>query len=245
MSNIRWNKDFSLPNFLTLCSFIIPSSLFIWSWYSLHCMKLADIAKQEAKDQLMFQKLEELSQLFDKSLNSEISVPVADAIPQLSPQISLGVCLFVISLLLFSFSPTNTTTPINIPIDSRNTPIDTRSVPMDAPVTPIAIPVNIRTPLDQFLYLCERGNVNPLYPAMRGDMTLVHITLNTIRDDVVVIKNEQLSLNTKVTDCLSEINSVNTKLDRLVENTVTPPVSTASTSTQTEVDISVDISDLI
>lgn len=200
-------------------------------------MKLADIAKQEAKDQLMFQKLEELSQLFDKSLNSEISVPVPDAIPQLSPQISLGVCLFVISLLLFSFSPTNTTTPINIPIDSRNTPIDTRSVPMDTPVMPTAIPVNIRTPLDQFLYLCERGNVNPLDPVMRGDMTLVHITLNTIRDDVVVIKNEQLSLNTKVTDCLSEINSVNTKLDRLVENTITP-VSTASASTQTEVDIS-------
>ena len=100
---------------------------------------------------------------------------------------------------------------------------------------PTAIPVNIRTPLDQFLYLCERGNANPLDPVMRGDMTLVHITLNTTRDDIVVIKNEQLSLNTKVTDCLSEINSVNTKLDRLVENTVTP-VSTAST--QTEVDIS-------
>jgi hypothetical protein len=184
-------------------------------------MKLAETAKQEAKDQLMFQKLEELSQLFDKSLNSEISVLVPDVIPQLSPQnstnldvqdvittnildstafgissdvqtnLAVGFGLLLISFLFINACRINN----NSTLPTSNEEDFTSRIQKDA---------------DNYSKSCLPENFNSCDPASRGDVS------SSLQDVASALTAANTSINTQMTEFNTKLaafdRSVNSQL---------------------------------
>jgi len=162
---------------------------------------LADIAKQEAKDQLLLQKLEELSQLFDKSLSSK-NVDVQDVIPintldsvssfsssDLQTHLVVGFGLLLVSFIFINACRINN----NSTLPSSNEDDFTSRIQKDA---------------DNYSKSCLSENFNSCDPALRGDVS------SSLQDVAEAFTTAKTSFSSQIT----ELNTKLGALDRSVNS---------------------------
>ena len=105
INNIK-NKFLSnYTSFLTGLSFIFSFFIFIWTWYSLHCRKLEEITRQaseDAKNQFIMKKLEELSLIVQEVSNK---IPIIEPIvPEDTEYVFIGLIIFCYSVMFYHWA---------------------------------------------------------------------------------------------------------------------------------------------
>lgn len=104
MNNIKNESLFNYTSFLTGLSSIFSFFVFIWTWYSLHCRKLEEIARQaseDSKNQLIFQKFEEFSLILQEISNK---IPIPESVGSDPVYVYNGLVIFCLCVMLSHWS---------------------------------------------------------------------------------------------------------------------------------------------
>jgi len=105
INNIKHNLLFNYTRFLTGLSFIFSFFVFIWAWYSIHSMKLEEVARQasaDAKNQIIMKKLEELSVILQE-VSTKIPI-IEPIVPQDTEYVFIGLIILCYSALFYHWS---------------------------------------------------------------------------------------------------------------------------------------------